>query len=108
MAIIFHYDELNNTVNTVFDDQGELHVVLTSNHARKLSELILTVQEMQSGLRATFFVRMKRLVKGLFLTSQVMLKHGRLFELANIVVLKARLSTSQQMEDGQTLFVFKR
>jgi hypothetical protein len=107
MTVILQYDELNN-VNTVFEDQGEVHVLLTSDHARKLSELIVTVQEMQSGLRATLFVRMKRLAKGLLLTLQVMLKHGRLFELANIVFLKARLSTWQEIEDGQTLFVFKR
>ena len=95
MPSALHYDDLEmNRVDGVFNEMGEVLVTLPSNHASALISFVETVLIVQSWSkdRTPFLARLMPLAKGLLVTLRVTIRHPRLFDLGQIIVLKSNHS----------------
>lgn len=111
MTSVLRYDELDmNLVNDILDKKGELLVSLSPKHASALISLIETTRTVQSWSkrRTPFLFRLVPLAKGLCLVLRITIRHSRLFELGQIVVISSASQSWENLPDQNVLFRFTR
>jgi hypothetical protein len=103
------YEDLEHKrVDRLLEENGVVQISLTDKHASALSSLIEATQAIQVWRQMN---RRKRVVPGaktLVLAARIFLRHSKLFELLNLIVVRAIPCSSYKLSDGSVLFRFAR
>ena len=111
MDTVLDYDDLDTkNIDPIFSQIGQLFVSLPPLRAAPLISFIEIVRESKDWRpnRTPFIYRLPTLAKSILLLFRIMVRHSRLLELAQVIILNSSSQTWEQLSNGQVLFRFTR